>query len=148
MIIVKIINQLLFLVLLAALVFYFGFTSVIWFPLGAAMGFFMMQIYFDCGSKCIFSVPAILRKYLPVTFLFGIVCIALVYTVLFFGGSFCVGFFWPSAATFASNNIPLNIGANFGMYAVFSSIFSKGGRALYRFEYEAFLETYHADFLK
>lgn len=119
----------LFCILEGVLVANFGWTAILWSTIGFATGLFIsanMLLPIIMGIPIAFSL--VRKKQMHSKVYLSLFRAPIIWFVVLF----LIGFIFPSAAIWLSNNQTLNIGASFGTLAILLTPLSKKGRSDFR----------------
>ena len=136
------IGGLLFCIVTGILVAKFGWTSFLWAPLGFVFGLFSAsQIILPILLGVPIATLKVIKKRMRPNVYFALLRTPLIWIAILFS----FGWFFPYAATWVYNNIPLNIASNLGLLLIIFSPLSKKIRQDFREAFDKSYEKYYID---
>ncbi len=127
----------LFCIVLGVMFAEFGWRSLIWTPLGFAIGLFASaQIILPIILGFPRAIRLVLRGEMSSRVYTRLLITPILWVVVLFVILFLIGFFWPSAAAWVAGNAALNVGVWLGILGILLSPLSKKSRADFRADFD------------
>jgi hypothetical protein len=128
----------LFCLLLGGMVMERGWLSLIWMPLGFAIGLFVTaQIALPLMLGLPHAIRLVSRREMRSTVYRRLLLTPVLWVVQLSVILFLLGFFWPSAAAWLAGNTALNVGLWLGIISILVSPLSRKSRADFRADFDS-----------
>ncbi|MEI8203824.1 MAG: hypothetical protein WCH34_12460 [Bacteroidota bacterium] len=124
----------------------FGWSALLWSPLGYFIGLFISaQLILPIILGLPIAVPLVIKKEMRPRVYLALFRTPLIWIIQLSIFCFLLAWVWPSAAKWIIGNQTLNIGLTFGFIAILLTPLSRKGRVDFRIDFDKIYSKYYYD---